>query len=258
LIVANARDTKLDRAATHVLRYTYAAETSLILAMLSTLSAKRPDLPPVAQELMRDPAVQEAAKVFAGAENAVILFGSDGASLDSSRALAQACAHLLMATHHVGRPNNGLVGVWQRVNDQAPGIWASSIRNLKEAMKAAKTLYVVGVDPAGDDLELAEAASFLVVQDLFLTSTAKLADVFFTGAGFYRTGGTYTSVSGGAAFLPAVPARQGVLRIFDYSKDCRTAGCEAGNLCRCTRDGSDCDQPAGLPGCVLFQAGGGC
>lgn len=216
VIVAGGRETKLERAAKHVLRYPYASETSLVLAMLNTLSAKRPDLPPVAQDLVRDPAVQQAAKIFAEAENAVILFGSDGTSLESSRALAQVCANLLIATNHVGRPNNGLVGVWQRANDQ--GAWDMDFRptpDLKEAMKAAKALYVVGVDPAGDDLELAEAASFLVVQDLFLTSTAKLADVVLPALAFTEREGTYTSAERRVQrFYPAVPVRPGVLADF--------------------------------------------
>ncbi len=56
----------------------------------------------------------------------IILFGSEGIGLEASQALAQACANLLVATNHTGRPNNGLIGVWQRANDQ--GAWDMGFR----------------------------------------------------------------------------------------------------------------------------------
>jgi predicted molibdopterin-dependent oxidoreductase YjgC len=76
--------------------------------------------------------------------------------------------------------NNGLIGVWQRANDQ--GAWDMGFRPvvyLQSAMQSAKAMLVAGADPAGDFPELAETSQFLVVQDLFLTATARLADVFY-------------------------------------------------------------------------------
>src|SRR5690606_38462405 len=122
----------------------------MVLALANALSAKRPDLPEAVQTISRSAEMQAAARMFAEAENAVILYGSDGTGLKASEALAQACANLLVATNHVGRPNNGLLGVWQRANAQ--GAWDMGFRpspDLKSAMQAAKVLYLVAADPAG-------------------------------------------------------------------------------------------------------------
>ncbi len=45
LIVLNPRRTKLDKAAAYSLRYPFGTAAGAILAMLNTLSQKRPDLP---------------------------------------------------------------------------------------------------------------------------------------------------------------------------------------------------------------------
>ncbi len=48
----------------------------------------------------------------------MVFFGSEGAGLAQSDALAKACANLLIATGHTGKPNNGLIGVWDKGNVQ--------------------------------------------------------------------------------------------------------------------------------------------
>jgi len=208
LIVIHPRPNKLDAFASQVIRYPYGAEAAVVLAMVNSLSAKRAVLPAQYQELARDPDLQAAVKVFAEAENGVILFGSEGIGLAGSQALAQACANLLLATGHVGRAHNGLIGVWPRANDQ--GAWDMGFRplpDLKAALQAAKALYVVAADVAGDNPLLPEATDFLVVQDLFLTATAKLADVVLPVQAFTEREGTYTSGERRVQrYYPAVPA----------------------------------------------------
>lgn len=212
LIVANPRSTKLERYATQSLRYRYGHEASLILAMLNALSAKRLDLPAVERNLPDRAEIQRAAQAFAQAQNAVILFGSEGTGLASSRALAQACANLLMATNHIGKPNNGLIAVWQHGNTQ--GAWDmgfSPLDDLRAEIGSSRAIYVVAADPAGDDPALAQAiqeVDFVVVQELYLTETARLADVVLPAQAFTEREGTYTNGERRVQrFYPAIPAR---------------------------------------------------
>ncbi len=219
LIVLNPRSTRLDRYASHVVRYPYGSEAAAILALVNALSAKRPELPETVQGLSRSAELEAAAKAFAGAENAMILFGSEGTGLQESQALAQSCANLLVVTGHVGRKNNGLIGVWQKANEQ--GAWDIGFRpllGLKEAMKSAKALYVVAADPAGDDPLMAETAEFLVVQDLFLTSTAKLADVVLPVRPYTEREGAFTSGERRVQrYYPAIPEQPGSLADFSVT-----------------------------------------
>jgi len=60
-----------------------------------------------------------------------------------------------------------------------------------------KALYVMKSDPAARiGKEALEKLDFLVVQDLFLTETAQLADVVLPAASFAETEGTFTNLSG--------------------------------------------------------------
>jgi NADH-quinone oxidoreductase subunit G len=193
LIVANPRETKLDRfASLSPIRYEYGEEVKTI------------------QDLTKKGKASEA---FLKAENAVILFGSEGLGLEGSTALATACARALNDSNHVGRPNNGLIGVWQRGNDQ--GAWEIGFRpeeNLVNTLKG-KAVYVIGADPAGDDPALAKAlegAEFVAVQDMFETETAKLADVVLPAQAYTEREGTFISGERRLQrFYPAVPALEG-------------------------------------------------
>jgi NADH-quinone oxidoreductase subunit G len=209
LIVLNPRPTKLDKFASHIIRYSYGAEAAALLAMVNSLSAKRPDLPEDVHNLARSEELKTAAKTFSTAENGIIIYGAEGLGLEGSQSLAQACTNLLIVTGHTGRANNGLIGVWQRANDQ--GAWDMGFRpvgDLHATMEAARALYVVAADPAGDNPSMFEASNFLVVQDLFLTDTAKLADVLLPAQAFVEREGTYTSGERRVQrFYPAIPKR---------------------------------------------------
>ena len=198
VIVANPRPTKTDRFARHILRYPYGSEASTVLAMVNALSAKRPDLP---AKVTLSADLKAAAEAFAQAENAIVIYGSEGLGLAGSQALAQACANLLITTNHTGRPNNGLLAAWERSNDQ--GAWDLGFQpemDLGAAFKSAKALYLAACDPAGDDPVLAESlyqalqsGTFLIVQELFLTATARLADVVLPVLAYTEREGTFTS-----------------------------------------------------------------
>jgi len=210
LIVANPRRTKTDRYASHQIRYAYGQEADVVMALMNSLSPKRPDLSEDVKVLTRDEAVKNAAQAFADAENAVVVFGSEGVGLKQSEALAKACANLLIATGHTGRPNNGLIGAWDKGNAQ--GGWDMGLRpsaSLFEDLKGAKVAYLAGVDPAGDDPALKMAlvkAQFVVVQELHNTATMDLADVVLPAQSFIEREGSVTSGERRVQrFYPAVP-----------------------------------------------------
>ena len=210
LIVANPRPTKTDRHAKFKIRYAYGQEAAAVMALVSTLSPKRPDLSEAVKALVRDDAVKNAAQSFAEAENAVVFFGSEGTGLAQSEALALACTNLLIATGHTGRANNGLVGVWDKGNAQ--GGWDMGWQpsaTLAKDLASAKAAYIVAADPAGDDPALKEAlkaAEFVIVQELHHTATMELADVVLPAQSFTEREGTTTNGERRVQrFYPAVP-----------------------------------------------------
>ncbi|HMD90970.1 MAG TPA: NADH-quinone oxidoreductase subunit NuoG [Anaerolineaceae bacterium] len=205
LIVINGRPTRLERYASHVLRYSYGDEAAMLAALLP--GAEFGDAPET---------IREAAKTFGRAENALIFFGSDGLGLEGSTVLSRACAELLVKTGHIGRPNNGLIGVWP--NGNTLGAWDLGYRPRSDlAQKLAKTsvALVAACDPAGDDPSLADAilsSGFVIVLDLFLTETAQLADLVLPAQAYTEREGTYTSGERRVQlFYQAIPAVPGPL-----------------------------------------------
>ncbi len=244
LIVTNGRSTKTDRAAAHSIRYNYGDESATVSAMLFALtpikqlglservfnSLKQAGISSVSEVLdllgrgqeavlsiLKDgkkglkegkSAIQLAAEAFASAENAVLLFGSEGLDFAGTSALAQACANLLIATGHYGKPNNGLIAVWPHGNTQ--GAWDMGVfpngRSVTEATAGMKAAYIVGANPVGEGDKV--RAEFAVVQDLYLTETARIADVVLPAQSFVEREGTFTSGERRVQrFYPGLPPR---------------------------------------------------
>jgi NADH-quinone oxidoreductase subunit G len=188
LIVVNPRATKLDKFAKFTVRYEYGEEVKAI-----TDFSKKTKI----------------SDEFTKARNAIVFFGSEGLSVNGTSALASTCASLLQDTGHVGRANNGLIGVWQRANDQgAFEIGFQPEADLEKALKG-KSVYIVGADPVGDSPALAKAlksAKFIAVQDVLDTATTEIADVVFPAQAYTEREGTYVSGERRVQrFYPAVP-----------------------------------------------------
>ncbi len=188
LIVMNARETKLDKYASFVVRYAYGDEVKTV----NDLSKK-----------------SKISDSFLKSENAVILYGSDGLGVSGSAAVASACAKLLHDNDSVGKPNNGLIGVWGRANDQ--GAWEMGFEVEEDLAKVlkGKAVYIVGADPVADDPKLAKAlegAEFVAVQDVMETATIEIANVVLPAQAFTEREGTLTSGERRVQrFYPAVP-----------------------------------------------------
>ena len=194
LVVANARETRLDKFAAVQRRYAYGEEVDTVHTLFTE--------------------DKETSALFAGAENLVIFYGSDGMGLEQTSALAEACVAQLAKSNHIGRANNGLIPVWQHANDQgAAELGILPDPGLVNTLNSALGLYIIGADPAGDDPQLKDAmqrAGFVIVQELFLTESAKLADVVFPAQASVERSGTYVSAERRAqAFGAAVPALEG-------------------------------------------------
>lgn len=197
LIVANPRRTKTDRYADYLLKYLYGQEAAMLLGMVASLGSKKTRLPDWLNKYKPTKNQAEAVKAFAEAQNAVILMGQEGMDLKRSEELVHACAGLLFLTDHLGKPNNGLIGVWQSANTQ--GAWDMGFRPIEalaDEFTSSKAVYISAANPVGDNPSLKEAIEkigFVVVQDLFLTETAKLADVVLPALAQPERDGTYTS-----------------------------------------------------------------
>jgi NADH-quinone oxidoreductase subunit G len=116
------------------------------------------------------------------------------------------------AQPHAGRANNGLIAVWPRGNTQ--GAWDMGVvphlapgyerldtpgRDAAQILTAAaagelEALYVAGTDPVGDgQLADRDQLAFLVVQELFMTETAAMADVVLPAQSWAEREGSFTS-----------------------------------------------------------------
>lgn len=185
LIVANARPTRLDKFANCTIRYKYGEEIETISSLSPEYKADVSD------------AISAAVQGIMGAENMVVFFGSDGLGLEGASALAAACADLIVKTNHFGRANNGLIGVWPNANTQ--GAFETGFRpdsRLAERLANASVVYIAAADPAGDDPVLAEAlrkSGFIIVQEMFMTSTARMADVILPAQAFTEREGSFVS-----------------------------------------------------------------
>ncbi len=151
-------------------------------------------------------------ELIAGAENLVIFYGRD--ALAAGPNVTGALANLLVMTRKAGAANSGLVGLLPGANGRGaldmgvrpdrgagsaalaqPGLSASQMFEAAQAGRL-KALYIAGLDPVGADPAKAAAlkkVELVVVQELFLTETAKLADVVFPVLSVAEREGTFTN-----------------------------------------------------------------
>lgn len=207
LVILNARPTRLDKFATHVFTYRPGEAVSTVRQLVNAtkVAAKSADSDPLAA----------AAEAIIQANNVVAFYGAEGLTYEETDVLARLLGNLLLVQNegaHAGRKNNGLIAVWPHNNTQ--GAWDMGIhpalgpgyQGLSATGKdvtailadvqsgAVQVLYVAGTDPVGDGLLAGRGGlDFLVVQELFLTETAVLADVVLPAQSWAERDGTFTS-----------------------------------------------------------------
>ena len=223
LIVAGGRPQKAERYADPVLRYRYGTEALVLLGALRALLEKDRILPAVRDRLdglevlrarvatypwealeartgLSRAAMEALAEAVAEAEDVVFVFGREG--VVDGEAFVGMAADLLAVTGHVGRPNNGLLPLWPHGNTQG----ALDFVGVRPLPAEVPVLYMVGADPAGDGRPMPRAG-FLVVQELFLTETARMADVVLPAQSWAEREGTFTSAERRVQrFYKALPA----------------------------------------------------
>lgn len=212
VIVANVRPTRLDKWAKHQIRYGAGEALPTVRQLLNF--AKVLDVP--AQDELT-----KVAKAISESNSLTIFYGNDGLTYAQTETLAGLLGNLLLLENGAGQKragtrNSGLVAVWHRNNSQ--GAWDMGICS-QAGMKAdeiyagvrsgaVKALYLLGADPIGDGyLKDRGKAEFVVVQELFLTETAKQADVVLPAQSWAEREGTFTNGERRVQrFYPAIEA----------------------------------------------------
>ncbi|WP_376789346.1 NADH-quinone oxidoreductase subunit NuoG [Thermoflexus sp.] len=234
LIVAGGKPQKAERYANPILRYRFGTEALVLVGVLRVLleenwvaSEALPRLEglEILRKVVADYPLDEIsdrtgvpveplkafARAIAEAHEVVFIFGREGVM--DGEAFVGMAANVLALTGHVGRPNNGLLPLWPHANTQG----ALDFIGVRPLPEEVPVLYVVGADPAGDGRAMPRAG-FLVVQDLFLTETARMADVVLPAQSWAERDGTFTSgdrrVQRFYKAIPAVGEARGDWEIF--------------------------------------------
>jgi NADH-quinone oxidoreductase subunit G len=130
------------------------------------------------------------------ANNLVIIVGGEGLDRARHGQLMKAAASLLDRRENFGKPNNGLLAVWPGANTQG----AFDLGYMSETTEGNLTerpavLILADADPVGEDALSVNLLKngFNVVVDMFLTESAKQADVVLPRQSFAERDGTFTN-----------------------------------------------------------------
>jgi len=218
IIAANGRVTRLNQYTKQSIVYNFGDEAYFLLGMLRVIvdeglenkefissrvngldrfkkSLKSFTVEKCAEQCHVKPEkIRDAARLISQSPNLLILFGREAmGAIQRDGAVETALAALALVTGHIGRANNGLIALYPHNNSQGAmdmGVVSNPSTPLHSAQDA-KAMYVMACDPASDG-NFAKP-DFLVVQDLFLTETAKLADVVLPAQSFAERDGTFTN-----------------------------------------------------------------
>jgi predicted molibdopterin-dependent oxidoreductase YjgC len=153
--------------------------------------------------------IEKAARAFAQAKKAMILVGSGLWSHIPPKETAMAASNLALITGQLGKESSGILLLLDKCNAQGAidvgdgvkgGGWGLKDLIQKTEEGKLRAVYIVGENPLityhdTDQLKKAlEKLPCLIVQDLFLTETAKMAHVVLPASAFVEKSGTYTNL----------------------------------------------------------------
>ena len=214
--VVNSTPIKLKRQATTFVQVAPGSEASFVQFLGGNDAAADSVVSP---DLNRD-ALNGVRDKLKGEQGLVIIFGSElrGAPVKSliDFGLAQGVKFLCLGDYANSRgaadmglypdmlpgyaPVSGSTKFHENWVDQIPSSAGLNLLQMVDAAKAGnlKALYVVGSNPVSryniDPFALSK--TFVVVQDMFLTETAAIADAVLPVANAYEKAGTYTNTAG--------------------------------------------------------------
>jgi NADH-quinone oxidoreductase subunit G len=235
LYVANSYPVKLHRQATTFAQIAPGSEGSLVQYLAGNDGAADAVLSP---NLAREPLAQmrDALKKETGL---VVIFGSELRGADVKTlvdfGLAQGAKFICLGDYSNSRgaadmglypdmlpgyaPVESATGFHEEWLDKIPAAPGLNLLQMMDAAKNGnlKALYVVGSNPVAryniDPFALSK--SFVVVQDMFLTDTAAIADVVLPVANAYEKGGTVTNTCGDVQVLKKAGEFAGVRNDFE-------------------------------------------
>jgi len=221
LYVANSQEIKLRRQATSFVRLPAGADGRLAAYLAGDDSA----LDALVSENTNRDAWSAFREKLRGEQNLVIIFGSEirgqdiasvvkfasgvqGAKLVCLGDYANSRGAADMGLYPALLPGYERAGARGRFHEEWGGVPENAGLTLPEMMESAKAgtlagLYVVGSNPVArleiDPFMLSN--TFVVVQDMFLTETAMIADVVLPAANAYEKSGTFTNTCGDLQLL---------------------------------------------------------
>lgn len=202
--------------------------------------------------------IEKAARAFAQAKKAMILIGSGLWSPIPPKEIAMAASNLALITGHLGKESSGILLLLDKCNAQGAidmmdgakgGGWGLKDLIQKAEEGKLRAVYIVGENPlitypdAGQLKKTFENLPCLIVQDLFMTETAKMAHVVLPASAFVEKSGTYTSLERRVQKLnPLRPPRNqsksdfeiflSLLRLFEYPTPGETPEAVFEEICR--------------------------
>lgn len=150
---------------------------------------------------------EKATRTFAQAKRAMILIGSGLWSHLDPKEIVIASSNLALVTGHIGKESCGILILLEKSNSQGAvdmGLFSEGKEDgkkdlLQKALEGKlKAFYFIGENPLVSSPALGgkalEKIPLVIVQDLFMTETAKMAHVVLPACSFVEKGGTFTNL----------------------------------------------------------------